>query len=93
MVRNIAGVLIAIGCGKQTVDWCEEVLALKDRTKADVTASPYGLYLTHVEYPEKFGIPTSAGAPSLIQAMLVSSGHSIIEQTNLWDISSLPAMN
>ncbi|MFT7186216.1 MAG: tRNA pseudouridine38-40 synthase [Pseudohongiellaceae bacterium] len=90
MVRNIAGVLIAIGSGKQTVKWCEKVLQLKDRTKADVTASPHGLYLTHVDYPDEFGIPKSAGAPSLIQALLVSSGHSEIDQSGLWDINTQP---
>jgi tRNA pseudouridine38-40 synthase len=90
MVRNIAGVLIAIGCGKQSVEWCKEVLLLKDRTKADVTASPRGLYLTHVDYPSKFGIPASSGAPSLIQAMLVSSGHSSVDQATMWDINTQP---
>jgi len=91
MVRNIAGVLIAIGCGKQSVDWCQEVLQLKDRTKADITASPRGLYLTHVDYPDEYGIPPSTGAPSLIQALLVSSGHSSIDQTDMWDINAKPS--
>ncbi|MFT5716384.1 MAG: tRNA pseudouridine38-40 synthase [Oleiphilaceae bacterium] len=88
MVRNIAGVLIAIGSDKKPVAWCKEVLERKDRTKADITASPKGLYLTHVEYPIEFGIPMSAGAPSLIQGMLVSSGHSTIDQVGLWDINT-----
>ena len=87
MVRNIAGVLMAIGSGKKPVEWCGEVLALRDRTKAAVTASPHGLYLTHVDYPDEFAIPASAGAPSLIQAMLVSSGHSDLEQAKLWELS------
>jgi len=91
MVRNIAGVLIAIGCGKQSVEWCQEVLQLKDRTKADITASPRGLYLTHVDYPNEYGIPASKGAPSLIQALLVSSGHSSIDQTDMWDINTKPS--
>jgi len=85
MVRNIAGVLIAIGCGKRSVDWCKEVLQTRDRTKADVTASPHGLYLTHVEYPDNFEIPVSAGAPSLIQAMLVSNGCSVDDKVSVWD--------
>lgn len=90
MVRNIAGVLMTIGSGKQAVDWCQKVLQLKDRTKADVTASPNGLYLTHVGYPDEFGIPKSTGAPSLIQALLVSSGHSVIDHSGLWDINTKP---
>lgn len=57
MVRNIAGVLIAIGSGNQTVEWCEQVLKAKDRTRAGVTAKASGLYLTGVSYPENFAIP------------------------------------
>lgn len=93
MVRNIAGVLMAIGSGKQDVEWCRLVLDAKDRTAADVTAPPYGLYLTHVDYPERFGIPRSSGAPSIIQALLVQAGHSVIENegeldsSSMWDIS------
>jgi len=90
MVRNIAGVLMAIGSGKKTVDWCEAVLESRDRTQADVTAPPHGLYLTHVDYPEHFGITVSGGAPSIVQAMLAASGHSpMMNSDNLWDISRL----
>lgn len=56
MVRNIAGVLMDIGLGKRPVNWTGELLDLRDRSKAGVTASPYGLYLGGVYYPEKFGI-------------------------------------
>ena len=56
MVRNIAGVLIAIGRGKQAVDWTQNLLAVKDRKQAGVTASPYGLYLGGVCYPEHYRI-------------------------------------
>jgi len=54
MVRNIAGVLIAIGMGKRPVDWTKELLAIKDRSKGGVTASPNGLYLGGVCYPKKY---------------------------------------
>ncbi len=57
MVRNIAGVLIAIGKGERPVSWAATVLAHKDRTQGGVTAPPYGLFLTAVEYPEHFAIP------------------------------------
>ncbi len=57
MVRNIAGVLMMIGSGKQEVSWCEEVLLAKDRTAGGVTAPPDGLYLVNVEYPEQYAIP------------------------------------
>ena len=58
MVRNIAGVLIAIGKGDRPVEWAAEVLALRDRTLGGVTAPPEGLYFERVEYPAEFEIPT-----------------------------------
>jgi len=57
MVRNIAGVLMTIGEGEQPVEWSREVLEARDRTLGGVTAHPFGLYLTRVGYPERFGIP------------------------------------
>ena len=54
MVRNIAGVLIAIGKGERPTTWSGELLQLRDRTLGGVTAPPQGLYLTAVEYPEEF---------------------------------------
>ena len=56
MVRNIAGVLIAIGSGKHPVSWIDEVLAAKDRRLGAETAPSYGLYLVHVTYPKQFHI-------------------------------------
>ncbi len=56
MVRNIAGVLMDIGMGKQSVSWTRELLEIKDRTQAAVTAPPYGLYLAGVYYPGHYGI-------------------------------------
>jgi tRNA pseudouridine38-40 synthase len=58
MVRNIAGVLIAIGTGKQPVEWSREVLEARDRTLAGVTAPPDGLYLFDIKYPQMFRIPS-----------------------------------
>lgn len=59
MVRNIAGVLLAIGVGDQPVQWAQEVLERRDRTQAGVTAPADGLYLLAVRYPERFGLPTA----------------------------------
>lgn len=56
MVRNIAGVLIDIGAGKQSVTWTQDLLDLCDRTQASRTAPPDGLYLGGVYYPEHFGL-------------------------------------
>jgi tRNA pseudouridine38-40 synthase len=57
MVRNIVGVLLQIGTGKQAPQWTDEVLRACDRRQGGVTASPYGLYLANVYYPEQFEIP------------------------------------
>lgn len=57
MVRNIAGVLIAIGVGERAPAWAREVLDARDRTRAAATAPSDGLYLMKVEYPESFRIP------------------------------------
>jgi tRNA pseudouridine38-40 synthase len=57
MVRNIAGVLITIGCGERAVGWALEVLEHRDRTLGGITAPPQGLYLTAVGYPPEFGLP------------------------------------
>jgi tRNA pseudouridine38-40 synthase len=57
MVRNIAGVLMAIGGGDEDVDWTARLLAARDRTKGGVTAPPGGLYLTGVDYPDEFEFP------------------------------------
>jgi tRNA pseudouridine38-40 synthase len=56
MVRNIAGVLIEIGSGRKPVEWVDELLQIKDRRKAAMTASPSGLYLGGVYYPPEYGI-------------------------------------
>lgn len=64
MVRNIAGVLMAVGAGDRPVDWAREVLEQRDRTQAGVTAPAEGLYLLAVYYPERFGLPaTTETAP------------------------------
>jgi tRNA pseudouridine38-40 synthase len=60
MVRNIAGVLIAIGAGDRPIDWAREVLEGRDRTQAGVTAPAEGLYLLMVRYPDRFGLPAGS---------------------------------
>ncbi|MDD1619832.1 MAG: tRNA pseudouridine(38-40) synthase TruA [Methylococcaceae bacterium] len=56
MVRNITGVLMEIGIGKQPETWTSQLLDIKDRTQAASTAPPYGLHLGAVFYPESYGI-------------------------------------
>ena len=57
MVRNLAGVLMDIGAGEREPQWAREVLEARDRTVGGITARPDGLYLTAINYPERFGIP------------------------------------
>ncbi|MFZ5603307.1 MAG: tRNA pseudouridine(38-40) synthase TruA [Pseudomonadota bacterium] len=59
MVRNIAGVLMAIGAGKYPAGWAKDVLESRDRTQGAPTAAPYGLYFMRVHYPEHFEIPAA----------------------------------
>jgi len=68
MVRNIAGVLLAVGCGNQPVSWPGELLALRDRTRGEVTAPPDGLYLVTVDYPAIFAIPSFSPGPHLVSS-------------------------
>jgi tRNA pseudouridine38-40 synthase len=53
MVRNIAGVLMAIGNGSQAPDWINTVLESKNRGDGGVTAVSSGLCLTKVYYPNR----------------------------------------
>lgn len=57
MVRNLTGVLLAVGAGERAAEWAQEVLEARDRTRAGVTAPPDGLYLAAVEYPQACAIP------------------------------------
>ncbi|TCW33372.1 tRNA pseudouridine38-40 synthase [Marichromatium gracile] len=57
MVRNIAGVLVAIGRGEAEVGWTRELLEVCDRTRGGVTAPPQGLFFVRADYPEHFALP------------------------------------
>jgi tRNA pseudouridine38-40 synthase len=58
MVRNIAGVLIAIGSGDRPVEWVSEVLAARDRKQGGVTAVAGGLYLAGIRYAPALRLPS-----------------------------------
>ena len=57
MMRNIAGLLIAIGRAEAPPGWARTVLEGRDRTRAAATAPAAGLYLAGVRYPLAFGLP------------------------------------
>lgn len=60
MVRNMVGVLVAIGRGEASADWTRELLLARDRTLAGVTAPPQGLYFVRADYSSPFGLPQGA---------------------------------
>jgi tRNA pseudouridine38-40 synthase len=66
MVRNIAGVLIAVGSGQMPVGWTKQVLDSRDRNQGGVTAKPDGLYLVDVIYPEHFNLPKTDIGPDFV---------------------------
>jgi tRNA pseudouridine38-40 synthase len=68
MVRNIAGLLIAIGQGDQEPRWARQVLQSRDRTQAGPTAPAHGLYLWSVLYSPAFALPAPRSA--MIAALL-----------------------
>lgn len=74
MVRNLAGVLVAVGTGKAEPDWARSVLAARDRREAGVTAPPEGLYLTQVEYPPAFDLPPCGRESAAFGPLALSLG-------------------
>ncbi|TAK90899.1 MAG: tRNA pseudouridine(38-40) synthase TruA [Burkholderiaceae bacterium] len=66
MVRNIVGTLIYIGSGRQPAAWAAEILESRNRIRAAPTFAAAGLYLTQVEYPRHFGIPSQAASPFVL---------------------------
>lgn len=71
MVRNIAGLLIAIGQGKRGPEWVAEALHARDRRASGITAPAGGLYFVGVDYDPAFGLPASS--PDAVTT-LVSGG-------------------
>ena len=59
MVRNIAGLLVAIGQGDGGPGLAKDVLNSRDRTKGAKAAPAHGLTLVGVDYPPEFGLPVA----------------------------------
>ncbi len=66
MVRNIVGSLFDVGMGIKPPEWFAELLQIKDRTQAGITASAYGLYFVSVSYPEKYQLPKKNERPEFL---------------------------
>lgn len=60
MVRNIVGCLVYVGKGKHPPQWLQEVLASRNRGQAAPTFAPDGLYLRHIAYDARWGLPQGA---------------------------------
>lgn len=63
MVRNIVGTLIEVGRGKRSVEQFANLIVLKDRNQAGMTAAAKGLYFVSVSYPDVFTIPKNKRLP------------------------------
>jgi tRNA pseudouridine38-40 synthase len=59
MVRNIVGALVYVGNGRHPAGWIAELLAGRDRTRAAPTFAPDGLYLTGIDYPARWNLPST----------------------------------
>ncbi len=70
MVRNIMGMLVAIGQGREPAAWMLEVLDARSRDAAAPTFAPDGLYFLGPRYASEHGIPSSGDDdPALWHAM------------------------
>jgi tRNA pseudouridine38-40 synthase len=58
MVRNIVGSLLAVGRGQHSPGWIGELLRVRDRSVAGVTAPAQGLYFIAPSYPDFPELPT-----------------------------------
>jgi len=72
MIRNLAGLLMKIGCGDASPEWAEQVLAAKDRRASAATAPPYGLYFVDAEYDTEFGLPVPPMGPHFLSPWMNS---------------------
>jgi tRNA pseudouridine38-40 synthase len=66
MVRNIAGLLLAIGQEKAAPERAREQLASRARSTGEATAAAHGLYLWRIDYAAQFGLPADSAIDSAI---------------------------
>ncbi len=66
MIRNIAGVLMAVGRGSESESYPAKLLALRDRTLGNVTAPASGLHFVDVRFDERFALPEEPLGPQML---------------------------
>ncbi|REH36663.1 tRNA pseudouridine38-40 synthase [Paraperlucidibaca baekdonensis] len=66
MVRNIVGVMFAIGQGHAEPSWAADVLASKNRSMGGITAPPDGLYFVDAHYAQ--ALPRDSLGPTWLSA-------------------------
>jgi len=60
MVRNIVGLMLAVGAGDAPPERAREQLQSRQRSQGEATAAAHGLYLWQVHYPAGFGLPADS---------------------------------
>jgi tRNA pseudouridine38-40 synthase len=60
MVRNIVGLLLAIGLRRAPPERARAQLESRTRSTGEATAAALGLYFWHVDYPPEFGLPADS---------------------------------
>jgi tRNA pseudouridine38-40 synthase len=60
MVRNIVGLLLAIGIGRVPPERARQQIEGRERSQGEATAAAHGLYLWRVDYPPEFGLPADS---------------------------------
>jgi tRNA pseudouridine38-40 synthase len=68
MVRNIVGLLLAIGQRRVAPERARQQLESRARSSGEATAAAHGLYLWRVEYAAQFGLPADSAMiePSIL---------------------------
>lgn len=62
MVRNLVGLLVAVGSGRCRPEFAAELLEHRDRRLAPPTFEAAGLYLEAVQYDVRYALPSWGGS-------------------------------
>ena len=85
MVRNIAGLLIAVGTGERRREWLAEVLAARDRTQCAASRRRPGTVLRGRRYPASsvcrpIGLPRSLYRPPVDRRAAQECRHDLVRK-------------